>query len=295
MKPISSLGTVAILGVGLIGGSLARALKRAQAAREIVGYGRTAATLDRARELRVIDRAAGSAAAAAAAADIVVVAVDLAATEALLGEIRPQLSEHAVVTDVGSVKAPVVDAARRALGANFARFVPGHPLAGSERSGVEASFAGLFDRRRVVLTPVSETQAQAVDTVREMWRRAGAGDVALMTPEAHDRALAATSHLPHVLAYALVECVAGGPDGQELLHNAAGGFADLTRIASSDAGIWSEICLANRAAILDCLRGFDAITRDIAEALRRGDAERLRAVFGRAKRARDGMLDPRGT
>jgi prephenate dehydrogenase len=288
-----SFDTVAILGVGLIGGSLARALKRANAAREIVGYSRSTATLELARDLNVIDRAAQTAAAAVEGAEVVVVAVHLAATETVLAEIRTSLSEPAIVTDVGSVKAPVVGAARRALGSKFPCFVPGHPLAGTEKSGVEASFAELFERRRVILTPVSETLPEAVGAVHTLWRRAGVTDIALMTPEAHDSALAATSHLPHVLAYALVECVARDRDGEHVLRNAAGGFADITRIASSDAAMWRDICLANRGAILEGLKRFGAIASEIAEALECGDGARLQTIFAHAKQIRDGILDRR--
>ncbi len=277
---------LAILGVGLIGGSLARALKRAGACAEVVGWGRNPEQLQRAVELGVIDRYEASPAAAVAGADMVVLAVPLGAMGPMFTQIRDHLAADAVLTDVGSAKAGVVEDARAAFGELPPGFVPGHPIAGTEQSGVEASFAELFERRRVILTPTAATRADALERVRAMWLAVGA-EVLEMSVEHHDEVLAATSHLPHLLAFALVDALATGEHGEEIFSFAAGGFRDFTRIASSDPVMWRDICLANRRAVLSSLHAFREDLAALAEAIEGGDGERLLEIFSRAKAARD--------
>jgi prephenate dehydrogenase len=281
---------LAILGVGLIGGSLARALRDAGHVQEIVGFGRGLANLQRAVELGVVDRIETSLAAAVHGADMVVLATPVGTMRDTLAAIAPYLGKDAVVTDVGSVKGAVADAARTALGARLATFVPGHPIAGTERSGVEASFASLFVGRRVVLTPLPETSPDALTRVRAMWRAAGA-EVVEMSVAHHDEVLAATSHLPHLLAYALVDMLAQLDDRREVFAFAAGGFRDFTRIASSDPVMWRDIGLANREAIGQMLRQFRAELDGLIGAVDAGDGERLQALFARAKTARDALIN----
>jgi prephenate dehydrogenase len=281
---------LAIIGVGLIGGSLARAVKRAGLCEEIVGSGRDVVQLRKAVELGVIDRYDLDIASAVRDADMVVVAVPLGAMEqvlrALVGHIRPDT----IITDVGSAKASVMTAARNVFGEVPANFVPGHPIAGTEKNGVEASFTELFQGRRVILTPLPHTDAHALAQVHLLWRAAGA-EVVEMGVEHHDEVLAATSHLPHILAYALVDTLvrmdAGADQGEEIFRFAAGGFRDFTRIASSDPTMWRDICLANRPAIITLLERFRGDLDALTDLIRASDSEGILAIFNRAKAARD--------
>jgi prephenate dehydrogenase len=270
----------------LIGGSLARALRAAGAVREIVGTSRNAAHLQRAVDLGVIDRFDTDPARAVQGADMVFVSVPLGAMGSVFAAIGNALAANAVVTDGGSAKSSVVAAIREAVGNIPSWFVPGHPIAGTEQSGVEASFAELYRGRRVILTPLAETDRQAVGRVRAMWEAAGAV-VNEMDVVHHDEVLAATSHLPHVLAFALVESLARMSEQREIFEYAAGGFRDFTRIASSDPVMWRDICLANRDAILAMIDRFEQDIAGLAEAIRGRDGERLLAIFADAKAARD--------
>jgi len=279
-----------IIGVGLIGGSLARALRQRGYCQEVVGSSRRREHLQEAVDRGVIDRYETDAGRAVAGADMVLIAVPLGAMEAVLGEIRGRLAEAAIITDVGSAKGSVVAAARAVFGEIPARFVPGHPIAGTEKSGVAASFASLFDGRQVILTPLPETDPAATEQVRQMWLTAGAA-VQLMDVAHHDRVLAATSHLPHLLAYAVVDSLARLGDHDEIFRYAAGGFRDFSRIAGSDPVMWRDICLANRDAILDIVGGFSEDIARLVTAMRAGDGDTLLDVFARAKSARDRYTD----
>lgn len=290
MSVAPAVNKLAIIGVGLIGGSLALALKRAGYVREVVGAGRSARNLQEASSRGVIDRIAASAAEAARGADMVVVAAPIGAMRAVFSQIAPSLSEQAVVTDVGSVKGAVVADARAALGARFPAFVPGHPIAGTERSGAAAAFPELFERRRVVLAPVAETQLRALEQVQALWQAAGA-EVMSMTVAEHDDIFALTSHLPHLLAYAMVDTLLALDDERDLLDFAAGGFRDFTRIASSDPTMWRDICLGNRAAILRALAGYRERLEALSAAVAAGDDKLLLDIFTRAKTARDKRYD----
>jgi len=281
---------LAVIGVGLIGGSLARALRAAGAVGEVVGCGRSAANLERALELEVVDRWSQDPAEAVAGADLVFVAVPLGTMGQVFAAIRHALAPDAVVTDGGSVKGSVVADARAAFGQVPPGLVPGHPIAGTERSGVEASFAELYQGRRVILTPLPETDPAAVAKVSAMWQACGA-QVTLMEVAHHDEVLAATSHLPHMLAFGLVDSLARMRENDEIFRYAAGGFRDFTRIASSDPVMWRDICIANREPLGAMLERFSDEMKDLAEAIRRGDAARLLEIFARAKAARDRYVD----
>lgn len=280
------INKLTIIGVGLIGGSLARALRRAGACQEIVGSGRDATQLEKAVALGVIDRYELDLGIAVQDADVVVLAVPVGATAEVLRKIGPSLASQTVMTDVGSVKQCVIEDARAVLGEVPANFVPGHPIAGTEQSGVEASFAELFQQRRVVLTPLAHTRAEAIQQVRALWEQAGA-EVIEMDAARHDAVLAATSHLPHLLAYTLVDTLARNDNNADIFRFAASGFRDFTRIAASDPVMWRDICLANRSALLNVLEDFGADLEQLRKAIGAGDGTRIMEVFTRAKQARD--------
>ncbi|MEM7019526.1 MAG: prephenate dehydrogenase/arogenate dehydrogenase family protein, partial [Pseudomonadota bacterium] len=279
-----------IIGVGLIGGSLARALRRVSACSEVVGCSRREPHLQEAVSLGVIDRYTTDMAEAVKDADVVLVAVPLGAMGPVFDAMRDALPPHAIVTDGGSAKGSVVEDARANLGEHFERFVPAHPIAGTEQSGVSASFAELFENRRVVLTPVEETDAEATAKVRQMWELTGAV-VSETTVEHHDKVLAATSHLPHMLAYTLVDMLALMETREEIFEFAAGGFRDFTRIAASDPVMWHDICMANSDALLAMLNRFSDRLDTLKTSIQHGDSEVIRTIFERAKRSRDGFVE----
>lgn len=283
------INRMCIIGVGLIGGSLALALKRNGYVGEIVGTSRRKEHLRKAVELGVIDRYELDTAAAAEGAEVVVLGVPLGAMQVVCAQIRDVLGADTVLTDVGSSKASVVHAVRDALRGLPAGFVPAHPIAGTEKSGVEAAFGALFEDRRVILTPLETTSEQAVRTVREMWLATGA-IVELTTVEHHDEILAATSHLPHMLAFALVDSLARMGDHDEIFRYAAGGFRDFTRIASSDPVMWRDICVANRDALMTMIARFQDDLSIVYRAIEKGDGSTLLEIFKSAKQARDRLL-----
>nr|WP_240159342.1 MULTISPECIES: prephenate dehydrogenase/arogenate dehydrogenase family protein [Burkholderiaceae] len=291
-----------IFGVGLIGGSLARALRErgeADGARTVIGVGRTSASSERALALGVIDDAASldddaALRAALAGADFVLLAAPVAQTQPLLERIAPYLDANTIVTDAGSTKSDVVAAARAALGARIGQFVPGHPIAGRESSGVDAALPDLYVNRNVVLCPLPENAPQAVERVAAMWRATGAL-VRDMLPEQHDRVFASVSHLPHVLSFALVEQILNSPDAALKFSFAAGGFRDFTRIAASSPEMWRDVCVANRAALLDELDAYTAVLARLRTAIEAGDGAALEAVFARSRVARSQWQEQRAT
>ena len=282
------LGTVVIFGVGLIGGSFALGLKAAGAVKQVIGLGRNPANLARALELGVID-AASTDAAVVAGADLVLLATPVGQMGAIMRAIAPHLTSGTVVTDGGSTKQDVVALAYRLLKGRAAQFVPGHPIAGAEHSGVAAARADLYQGRKVVLTPLPENGARSVRRVRAAWRLCGAR-LYRMQPAEHDRVFAAVSHLPHLLSFALVDQVARHPNGKQLFDYAAGGFRDFTRIASSHPEMWRDICVANRKALLAELAGYQRELAEVKQLLQQGDAAGLEKVFARARTARGKWL-----
>jgi prephenate dehydrogenase len=281
---------LAVIGVGLIGGSLARALRSADAVGEVIGCGRSAENLELACELGVIDDCTHDPAEAVRAADMVFLAIPLGAMRPTLAAIAEALPPDCVVTDGGSVKGSVVADAAAVFGSAPPWLVPGHPIAGTERSGVAASFPELYHNRRVILTPLPETDPRATARVRAMWEAAGA-EVTEMDAAHHDMVLAATSHLPHMLAFGLVDTLARMQGNDEMFRYAAGGFRDFTRIASSNPVMWRDICMANADALSEMLDRFGEEMTDLAQTIRRGDGEHLLEIFGRAKEARDRYVD----
>ena len=284
---------LAVIGVGLIGGSLARALRAADAVGEVIGCGRSAENLELAFDLGVIDGCTRDPAVAVKDADMVFVAVPLGAMRDTFERIRGHLAPAAVITDGGSVKGSVVADAVAVFGGVPPRFVPGHPIAGTERSGVGASFPELYQNRRVILTPLPETEPDAVAKVRTMWQTVGA-EVSDMGVAHHDEVLAATSHLPHMLAFGLVDALARMRDNDEIFRYAAGGFRDFTRIASSSPVMWRDICMANAEALSAMLARFGEEMTDLADSIRRRDGDHLLEIFSRAKQARDRFVDGLG-
>jgi prephenate dehydrogenase len=276
---------ITIAGVGLIVGSFGLALRAAGFDGEIVGLGRERARLDAALARGAIDRGETDAARGVAGAAVVLLAVPMGAMASVLGALAPHLDTRTIVTDAGSVKGSFVDAARAGLD-SLARVVPGHPIAGTEYAGVEAAFAELYRDRRVILTPTAEAEAEAVETVQHLWGLTGA-EVEHLSVDAHDRLLASTSHLPHMLAFGLVDALARGDDPAGVFRYAAGGFRDFTRIASSDPTMWRDICMANREALLGALEAYRDDLDQLTAEMRAGDADGLLARFGRAKAARD--------
>ena len=282
------LKTLAIVGVGLIGGSFALALRRAGAVASVVGFDRDGTALERAAALGVIDTAAGSVSEAAKGADLVVVAVPVRAIGTVLHDVALAIEAGAVVTDVGSTKGEVVRTAREELRDRFPRFVPGHPIAGRETSGVEAATADLFRGARVVLTPAPETAADALELVRGAWEVAG-GRVVTAKAEEHDRIFAAVSHLPHLLSFALVSEIAARENAAELLGFAAGGFRDFTRIAASSPEMWRDIALQNRAALLDEIDRYGAQLAVFRELIEKGDGPGLERLMAEARASRESL------
>ena len=283
---------IAIIGVGLIGGSLARALKSVHAVTTVVGYGRDENNLKKAVQLGVIDKYSLNIVDVVTDADIVVLATPLSTADKLFAEMSNALKKTVIVTDVGSAKGSIIKSARENLGDLFTRFVPGHPIAGKEESGVEASCAELFNAHRVILTPVAETDPEALNLITEMWKLTGA-EVLNLDVENHDTILAATSHLPHMLAYALVDCLSRMQESDSIFEFAAGGFADFTRIASSHPRMWHDICFSNREQLLNVMNQFDQHLNKIRAAIKDNDSDALLELFERAKTSRDNFTDQR--
>jgi prephenate dehydrogenase len=279
-----------VIGVGLIGGSLARALREAGEVGEIVGCGRGKQNLERAVELGVIDRYSHSVAEAVSGSDMVFLAVPLGAMRETFEAMKGHLSADATITDGGSAKGSVVADCRSVFGDSLTGFVPGHPIAGTENSGVEASFTELFRNSRTILTPIEETTAEALERVTAMWELCGS-EVTAMSVEHHDEVLAATSHLPHMLAFSLVDSLARMQGHDEIFRYAAGGFRDFTRIASSNPAMWRDICIANRMSLSEAMERYSAEMKELAETISRGDGEHLLEIFERAKQARDRYIE----
>lgn len=279
-----------LIGVGLIGGSVALALRSQGLVAEIIGFDTDPENLEAAHRLGIIDVMAPDVASAASRADWVILAAPVGAMPHIFSKLRSGWCEQTIYTDTGSTKSDVIAALQDAFGGIPGNFIPGHPIAGAERSGATAANPALFENRRVILTPVAETDAVLMGRVDEMWTRMGAR-VSRMSPEQHDRVLAATSHLPHVLAFVLTEMLGRKDDQEAIFQYAAGGFRDFTRIASSEPGMWLDICLANRAEIVPLIHEFrDALGRAAGQ-IENGDHDELLALFSDARTARQRFLE----
>ena len=279
-----------VIGVGLIGGSIALAARRSGLFDSITGFDADTDNLQQAVRLGVIDQAASSIENAAQAAELVVIATPVGAIRAVLAELRPVWNQQCVYTDVGSTKQSVIVDVTAVFGEVPENFVAGHPIAGTENSGASAAFAELFDDKQVILTPLSATQQSAIKTVRTLWEQAANAVVTEMQPQHHDHLLAATSHLPHVAAYALVNLLARQSESEQIFRFAASGFRDFTRIASSNPRMWTDICLANRQQIVELLNSYQNELAEVVQLLEENSAERLYERFSSARNSREDFL-----
>jgi prephenate dehydrogenase len=280
------LKKLVIFGVGLIGGSVALAFKKAGSTTHIVGVGRSEKSLQNALDLGVIDSAQTNIGDATQGADLILIAAPVAQTASILQSIKPHLNQQTIITDAGSTKGDVLACAKEILGNQFSQFVGGHPIAGAEKSGVSAAKEDLFLGKNVVLTPALETNIHAVRRASELWISCGA-NVSEMSAETHDSIFAAVSHLPHLLAFALVDDIASRPNAKQLFSFAASGFRDFTRIAGSHPEMWRDISLANKPALLNEISAFENELAQLKQLLKNEDANGLQALFERASVARN--------
>jgi len=281
---------IVIVGLGLIGGSIARSLSQSNLAAEIVGVGRNESVLKEALDAGAITSWATDLKEACSGADLVVIAVPSLTVKSVLEQIKPVITENMVLTDAASVKHAIVEAAEEVFGQTPNRFVPGHPIAGSEHSGFTASSTDLFKGKKVILTPLEHTDPEAIDLVASLWEAQGA-DVLKMTVERHDEVLAATSHLPHLLAFSLVDTLSQQGESEEIFRYAAGGFRDFTRIASSDPQMWHDIFMTNGEATVKILDSYIQDLKRLREALLSGNSEELMSTFTRARKSRARFLE----
>ena len=281
-----------IIGVGLIGGSVAKALRCENAVGHVTGFGRRESTLQRAQALGVIDSWSLDLDAAVEGAEVVILASPVNSIASIFHELKPCLGEATVVTDAGSVKGSIVDAAVRGLGDKIVNFVPGHPIAGKEQSGIDAASETLFHGHRTILTPMANTAAEAISAVKDMWETIGA-EVVFMEPAVHDELLALTSHLPHALAFILVDLLSRQTNSKDCFNLSAGGFYDITRIASGDPVMWRDIFLSNKQAILQRLTEYSSAIDDLAELIDRSDSSALEEMFKHANSVRRQIKDRR--
>ena len=281
-----------IIGVGLIGGSLAKALRFENAVGHITGFGRTESSLQRAQALGVVDSWSLDLGTAVEQAEVVVIASPVNAISSTFQKLKSCLGDNAIVTDAGSVKGPIVDAAVSGLGDKIVNFVPGHPIAGKEQSGVDAASATLFKGHRTILTPIANTGTEAISTVKDMWETIGA-EVVFMEPSVHDELLALTSHLPHALAFILVDLLSRQTNPEDSFDLSAGGFYDITRIASGDPVMWRDIFLSNQQAVLQRLTEFSTAIDNLAELINDCDSHGLEQMFKHSNEVRRQIKDRR--
>lgn len=274
-----------LIGCGLMGGSFALALKRAGLVKRVVGYSKSPSTTERARQMGVIDVEAPSALLAVSGADIVLLAVPVSATEATFKAIRHLITPNTLVMDVGSTKRDVVDAARRVLRDNVGCFVPAHPITGKEVSGVEHADVNLYNGKQVILTPIERTFTVQLQKAVNVWTALGC-DVVKMSPQSHDAAYAAVSHLPHLIAFAAINAISGQDRGKEYMSLAGPGFRDFTRIAASDPKMWRDILVANREELLDQSRIFQQTLQDLEKLISGGDGDTLEKLIEQASEKR---------
>jgi prephenate dehydrogenase len=274
-----------LIGCGLMGGSFALAMKRAGLVKRVVGYSKSPSTTERARQMGVIDVEAPSALLAVSGADIVLLAVPVSATEATFKAIRHLITGNMLIMDVGSTKRDVVDAARRVLRDHIGCFVPAHPIAGKEVSGVDHADAELYNGKQVILTPIEKTQVGHLKRAQELWEALGC-QVQQMAPESHDAAFAAVSHLPHLLSFALMHAIVNQPHGKDFLGLAGPGFRDFTRIAASDPKMWRDVLLANRHELVEQAKMFQRSLANMLELAEQGDGEKLEEMITLASQSR---------
>ena len=281
------INKITIIGVGLIGGSLALALKERNLAKAVFGYGRDQTRLEEAQKSNVIDAFSTNIKEAIDEANIVVIATPVGTFKDILGQIEPLISSNVIITDVGSTKSDIVNIVNDVLRDKSSYFIPAHPIAGKERSGFEVSDSKLYDGKKVIITPQETNSPESIDVIDQMWKNVGA-DVDFMSAESHDNLLGMTSHLPHMLAFSLVNYLVDQNPNASIY--AGGGFKDFSRIASGDAIMWRDICLQNKNQIMNHLKGYQSTLDDLLEAINDEDSEKLGQLFTTAKKTRDSWL-----
>ena len=281
------INKITIIGVGLIGGSLALALKERNLAKVVFGYGRDQSRLEEAQKSNVIDAFSTNIKEAIDEANIVVIATPVGTFKDILDQIEPLISSNVIITDVGSTKSDIVNIVNDVLKDNSSCFIPAHPIAGKERSGFEVSDSKLYDGKKVIITPQETNSPESIDEIDQMWKNVGA-DVDFMNAESHDNLLGMTSHLPHMLAFSLVNYLVDQNPNASIY--AGGGFKDFSRIASGDAIMWRDICLQNKNQIMNHLKGYQSTLDDLLEAINDEDSEKLGQLFTTAKKTRDSWL-----
>ena len=281
------INKITIIGVGLIGGSLARALKEKNLAKVVFGYGRDHSRLEGAQKSNVIDDFSTSIKEAIVDAEIIVIATPVGTFQSILREIEPIVSSNVIITDVGSTKTDIVNAVNDVLRAKSSCFIPAHPIAGKEKSGFEVSDAKLFEGKKVIITPQENNLSESIKTIEKMWKSVGA-EVDFMSSESHDNLLGMTSHLPHMLAFSLVNYLVDQNPTASIY--AGGGFKDFSRIASGDAVMWRDICLQNKDQIISHLKGYQSTLNDLLDAIDDENSEKLDHLFTTAKKTRDSWI-----
>ena len=281
------INKITIVGVGLIGGSLARALKEKNLAKTVFGYGRDRSRLEEAKKHNIIDDYSTQIEKAVNHADIIVIATPVGTFRNIFNEVKPLIADDVIISDVGSTKTNIVDIAKEILGDKSQCFVPAHPIAGKEKSGFEASDGNLYIGKKVIITPIEDNSSESIQVIESMWKNVGA-EVDFMSPQSHDDLLGMTSHLPHMLAFSLVNYLVDQNPSASIY--AGGGFKDFSRIASGDAVMWRDICLQNKDKIITHLRGYQSTVEELIDAIDQEERDKLELLFATAKKTRDSWI-----
>ena len=281
------INKITIIGIGLIGGSLARALKEKNLAKTVFGYGRDRSRLDDAKKNNIIDDYSTQIEEAVNHADIIVIATPVGTFRNIFNEVKPLIANDVIISDVGSTKTNIVDIAKEILGDKSQCFVPAHPIAGKEKSGFEASDGNLYIGKKVIITPIEDNSSESIQVIESMWKNVGA-EVDFMSPQSHDDLLGMTSHLPHMLAFSLVNYLVDQNPSASIY--AGGGFKDFSRIASGDAVMWRDICLQNKDKIITHLRGYQSTVEELIDAIDQEESDKLELLFATAKKTRDSWI-----
>ena len=281
------INKITIVGVGLIGGSLARALKEKNLAKTVFGYGRDLSRLEEAKKSNIIDDYSTQIEEAINHADIIVIATPVGTFRNIFNEVKPLIANDVIISDVGSTKTNIVDIAKEILGDKSQCFVPAHPIAGKEKSGFEASDGNLYNGKKVIITPIEDNSSESIQVIESMWKNVGA-EVDFMSPQSHDDLLGMTSHLPHMLAFSLVNYLVDQNPSASIY--AGGGFKDFSRIASGDAVMWRDICLQNKDKIITHLRGYQSTVEELIDAIDQEESDKLELLFATAKKTRDSWI-----
>lgn len=281
------INKITIVGVGLIGGSLAKALKEKNLAKTVFGYGRDRSRLEEAKKSNIIDDYSTQIEKAVNHADIIVIATPVGTFRNIFSEVKPLIVDDVIISDVGSTKTNIVDIAKEILGDKSQCFVPAHPIAGKEKSGFEASDGNLYIGKKVIITPIEDNSSESIQVIESMWKNVGA-EVDFMSPQSHDDLLGMTSHLPHMLAFSLVNYLVDQNPSASIY--AGGGFKDFSRIASGDAVMWRDICLQNKDKIITHLRGYQSTVEELIDAIDQEESDKLELLFATAKKTRDSWI-----